>query len=340
VTTRPPSSPLVRPTIFQVAEEAGVSITTVSHVFSGKRKVNVETRRKVLAAADLLGYKPRASAQALATGRSMTLGLQLSLAEQEIVLNPYFTTLLSSMSLAAMELGYSFLFVPPAPSDPVQIERVLAQGEIDGGIVVDPIERDPFVRLLIDQKRPFVSIGRLLETPHDHWVDNDNAAAVRDVLQHLETQGYTSPILLTIPASVSYVSDYSSAFSAAFPEPRRIVVARELSELAAVEAIKPLLESADPPDAVFGIHDVLAVGALRAAAEVGLAVPNNLGVVGISDTFLAQHATPALTSVRVFPDEAGRLVVELLDELLRGEAAAAPRIVPTRLFERASTTRK
>lgn len=338
MTPRPPTS-VERATIFRVAEEAGVSITTVSHVFSGKRKVNAETRRKVLEAADLLGYKPRASAQALATGRSMTLGLQLSLAEQEIVLNPYFTTLLPSMSVAAMELGYSFLFVPPAPSDPVQIERLLAQGEIDGGIVVDPIDRDPFVRLLLDQGRPFVSIGRLLETPHDYWVDNDNAAAVRDVLQHLQERGYTSPILLTIPARVSYVSDYSSAFGAAFPEPRRIVVARELSELAAVEAVRPLLEGDDPPDAVFGIHDVLAVGALRASAEVGLSVPEELGVVGISDSLLAQHASPALTSVRVFPDEAGRLVVELLDELLRGEAAAAPRIVPTRLFARASTAR-
>jgi DNA-binding LacI/PurR family transcriptional regulator len=243
------------------------------------------------------------------------------------------------MSVAAMELGYSFLFLPPAPSDASYVERLLADGAIDGGIVVDPVEGDPFVQALIEQGRPFVSIGRLLETPHDHWVDNDNSAAVTEVLQHLNEQGYLSPLLLTIPTRVSYVSDYSTAFGREFPEPRRIVVAKELSELAAVEAIKPLLQGIDRPDAVFCIHDQLAVGALRAAAEVGLSVPDELGVVGIGDSFLAQHASPALTSVRVFPDEAGRLVVELLDRLLRGEAAAAPQIVPTRLFARASTTR-
>lgn len=333
------AAPATRPTIFQVAEAAGVSITTVSHVFSGKRKVHEGTQKRVVDTAERLGYRPRTTAQALATGRSMTLGLQLSLSEQEVVLNPYFTTLLPAMSVAAMELGYSFLFLPPAPSDRAYVERVLADGAIDGGIIVDPVERDPFVQFLIEQSRPFVSIGRLLETPHDHWVDNDQAAAVNDVLQHLDEQGYASPVLLTIPTRVSYVSDFSTAFGREFPEPRRIVVAKELSELAAVEAIKPLLEGPDRPDAVFCIHDQLALGALRAAAEVGLSVPDELGVVGIGDSFLAQRASPALTSVCVFPEEAGRLVVELLDRLLRGEAAPAPQIVPTRLFVRASTTR-
>jgi DNA-binding LacI/PurR family transcriptional regulator len=337
---RPDREQSLRPTIFQVAEAAGVSITTVSHVFSGKRQVNTETRRRVLDAADRLGYKARASAQALATGRSMTLGLQLSLSEQEVVLNPYFSTLLPAMSVAAMELGYSFLFLPPAPSDQAQVERLVVSGAIDGGIIIDPIEREPFVQLLIEHERPFVSIGRLLETPHDHWVDNDNAAALGDVLEHLNEQGYQSPVLLTIPARVSYVSDYSSAFGRAFPEPRRIVIARELSELAAIEAIRPLLSGPERPDSVIGIHDLLAVGVLRAATEIGLAVPNELGVIGIGDSLLAQHASPALTSVRVFPDEAGRLVVELLDQLVRGEEATAPRIVPTRLFTRTSTARR
>jgi DNA-binding LacI/PurR family transcriptional regulator len=333
------ASPATRPTIFQVAEAAGVSITTVSHVFSGKRKVHEVTRDRVFETAERLGYRPRSTAQALATGRSMALGLQLSLSDQEVVLNPYFSTLLPAMSVAAMELGYSFLFLPPPPSDRAAVERVLANGSIDGGILIDPVERDPFVQLLIDQDRPFASLGRLLETPHDHWVDNDQAAVVDEVLEHLAEEGYTSPVLLTLPTRVSYVSDYSTAFGRAFPEPRRIVVAKQLSELAAVEAIRPVLQGSDPPDAVFCIHDQLAVGALRAADEVGLSVPDELGVVGVANSFLAQHSSPALTSVDVFPEEAGRLIVHLLDRLLRGEVGVTPQIVPSRLFIRASTTR-
>ena len=74
-----PPSPTTSANIFQVAPEAGVSITTVSHVFSSKRHVSEETRKRVLAVSERLGYRPRASARALATGRSMTIALQHSL---------------------------------------------------------------------------------------------------------------------------------------------------------------------------------------------------------------------------------------------------------------------
>jgi DNA-binding LacI/PurR family transcriptional regulator len=331
----------LRPTIFQVAEAAGVSITTVSHVFSGKRKVHEETRRRVLETAERLAYKPRATAQALATGRSMTLGLQITLSGHELVLNPYFASLLPAMSLAAIELGYSFLFVPPNPDRETFVDPLLAGARIDGGIVVDPMDGDPFVAALTAGGKPFASIGRLLETPHENWVDNDHDAAAAHVLEHLSDRGYEAPVLLSIPTRVSYVTDYSTAFarwSAAGSD--GIVVARDLSEQAAVEAIKPVLASTSPPDAVFCIHDQLAIGVLRAASEAGVAVPDELGVVGVTDSLIAAHARPPLTSVRVHPEQAGRLVVHLMDRLLRGEEdVTAPQIVPTRLVARESTAR-
>jgi DNA-binding LacI/PurR family transcriptional regulator len=335
------TSTSVRPTIFQVAEEAGVSITTVSHVFSGKRKVHEETRRRVLETAERLAYKPRATAQALATGRSMTLGLQITLSGHELVLNPYFASLLPAMSLAAIELGYSFLFVPPNPDRDAFVDPLLAGARIDGGIVIDPMDRDPFVSALLAGGTPFTSIGRLLDTPHENWVDNDHDAASAHVLEHLAERGYESPVLLTIPTRVSYVTDYSTAFAGrSTAGADGIVVAEDLSEQAAVEAIKPLLGSADPPDAVFCIHDQLAIGVLRAASELGVCVPDELGVVGVTDSLIAAHARPPLTSVRVHAEQAGRLVVQLLDQLLRGEAdISAPRIVPTRLVSRESTAR-
>jgi DNA-binding LacI/PurR family transcriptional regulator len=328
-----------RPTIFEVAESAGVSITTVSHVFSGKRRVHEQTRLRVLETAERLAYRPRTTAQALATGRTMTLGLQITMSGHELVLNPYFAALLPAMSLAAIDLGYSFLFVPPNPSREAFVEPLL-DGGIDGGIVVDPVESDDFVTALLAAERPFASIGRLLETPHENWVDNDHPAVVDHVLEHLEKRGYERPVLLTIPTKVSYVVDYTTAFSDRRDGEGSIVVARDLSEQAAVEAVAPLFAGADRPDAVFCIHDQLAIGVLRAAAEAGIGVPDELGVVGVTDSVLAAHAGPPLTSVRVFPEQAGRLVVELVDQLARGgPEAGAPRIVPTRLVARRSTAR-
>ncbi len=328
-----------RPTIFEVAEAAGVSITTVSHVFSGKRKVHEGTRLRVLETSERLGYRPRTAAQALATGRSMTLGLQITLSGHELVLNPYFASLLPAMSLAAIDLGYSFLFVPPNPSSEEFVEPLL-DGGIDGGVVVDPVGDDRFVTSLLAAGRPFASIGRLLETQHEHWVDNDHLAVVDHVLDHLQKQGYEQALLLTIPTKVSYVADYTAAFARHPGGSERIVVARDLSEQAAVEAVAPLLAGPERPDAVLCIHDQLALGVLRAAAEAGIQVPDDLGVVGVTDSVLASHASPPLSSVRVFPEQAGRLVVELVDELARGGAGGgAPRVVPTRLVARASTAR-
>ena len=270
----------------------------------------------------------------------MTLGLQITLTGHELVLNPYFASLLPAMSLAAMELGYSFLFVPPNPSREAFVDPLLAGGRIDAGIVVDPLDGDPFVSALTAGAKPFASIGRLSDPAHRNWVDNDHGAAAANVLQHLADRGYEKPHLLTIPTKVSYVSDYSTAFSRGTSGgPRSIVVAEDLSEQSAFEVVKRELESPRPPDAIFCIHDQLAIGALRAAAELGVAVPDELGVVGVTDSLVAAHARPPLTSVRVFPEQAGRAVVELIDQLLREGEVSAPRIIPTRLVARASTAR-
>ena len=91
-----------RTTIFEVAEAAGVSITTVSHVFSGKRRVHEETKQRVIAAATRLAYNPSSAAKALATGRSYALALQVSFSGEALVLNSFFSALLPAVSLAAV----------------------------------------------------------------------------------------------------------------------------------------------------------------------------------------------------------------------------------------------
>lgn len=333
---------LERPTIFHVAEEAGVSITTVSHVFSGKRKVHRETRDRVLETAKRLGYQPRSIARALATGRSMTLGLEITLSGHELVLNPYFASLLPAMSATAIELGYSFVFVPPNASRETFVEPLVAERRIDAAILVDPVADDPFLAGLLSHGVPFASIGRLLGSETENWVDNDHSAVVEDAFEHLRARGYTRPALLTIPTPVSYVRDYVESFKRLASDGEKAIhVAPELSERAAAETIGDVLARPDRPDAVLCIHDVLAVGALRAAEALDIAVPEALGVVGVGDSILAQHARPELTSVRVFPERAGELVVQLADELVRGgRGVEAPRIVPTKLILRGSTAKR
>lgn len=329
-----------RVTIFDVAEAAGVSITTVSHVFSGNRRVAAETRSRVEGVARKLGYRPRASAQALAHGRTNTLALQLSIGGESLVLNPFFTSLLAALSLAAIDRGFSFVYVPPGPVSGDFVEPLLGAGLVDAVVLVDPIRDDPFVEAVIGRGFPYVSIGRILDggVTSDYWVDNDHHAVCAKVLGHLSDVGYRRPALLTVPFELSYVGDYAAGFRAVAGDDAPIVVARDLTDLAAQTAAAESLASSKPPDAFFCIHDRLAVGALLAAAEAGVAVPAELGVVGIGDN-LASHTHPSLTSVRVFPERSGQSAVDLLDAILRGLEPEVPVLVEAQLMRRESTRR-
>jgi DNA-binding LacI/PurR family transcriptional regulator len=328
-----------RVTIFDVADAAGVSITTVSHVFSGNRRVAVGTRERVEAAALKLGYRPRASAQALAHGRTNTLALQLSISGESLVLNPFFTSLLAALSLAAIDRGFSFVYVPPGPGSGGFVEPLMSAGLVDAAVLVDPIRNDPFVEAVVERAFPYVSIGRILGVSSDYWIDNDHRAVCEKVLGHLFDAGYARPALLTVPFELSYVVDYTSGFRAVAGDGAPIVIAKDLTDLAAQEAAADALASNEPPDAFFCIHDRLAVGALLAAAEAGLTVPDELGIGGIGDS-LASHTHPGLTSVRVFPERAGEAAVELLDAVLRGVEPDVPVLIETQLVRRESTQRK
>lgn len=328
-----------RTTIFEVAEGAGVSITTVSHVFSGKRRVNEHTRRRVLEVAEQLAYRPRATAQALATGRTNTLALQISATGQNLILNPFFSALLSELSLAAIERDLSFVYVPPADAGGAFVGPLIDQLRIDGALLVDPVATDPFVEALERSELPRVSIGRIMGDSSEYWVDNDHAAACAKVLSHLAAMGYERPCLVTLPMDVSYVLDYAEGFHAVLDEAGSVVVADDLSERSGYEAVGKALDGPNPPDAFFCIHDVLAIGALHAASERDIRIPEEVGVVGVTDTSLASKAHPSLSSVRVFPERAANSALDLLDALLRGVDVDAPVILPTRLVTRRSTAR-
>jgi DNA-binding LacI/PurR family transcriptional regulator len=294
--------------IFQVADEAGVSITTVSHVFSSKRHVSEETRKRVLGVADRLGYKPRASARALATGRSMTIALQHSLSGPEFSLNPFFAAMLTAMSEAAISAGYSFIFVPADPPSDVFVNALIAERRVDGAILIDPVPGDAFVEAVIELGLPAVSLGRVDGHPEKLSVDHDHAKALQAVLEHLGDRGYERPAMLSLAAEMSYVADLDGAFERFAPAGAPLLAADEFSVPSGYELALELLEAPDPPDAIFCVNDILAVGAARAAAERGMIIPDELGIVGVGDSPLAREAAVPLTSVRVFPERAGTLV--------------------------------
>ena len=343
---RSPSNP--RPArIADVAREAGVSITTVSHVLSGKRPVSAKTRQAVLDAAQHLAYRPTVAARGLATGRTMALGLQFPMEGEHLLFNPYFPSLLGSLSAAATHDGYSFVLLPAHRSSDFPLELLLETQRLDAAILVDPSGTNDLLPVLREYDVPVVTVGRYLGRARTHWVDNDHSVAIGRVLDHLAEQGYRRPALISLGHErFSYIADieqsYRDRLESAGGEPI-VIRAEDLSERAGYDAAVTLLTRADRPDAIIAAVDRQAIGVLGAAEELGLSVPDELGIVGEGDTVLARNAHPPLTTIDPRAAELGAQAVAVVRRIL--EAGGPPKkpiniTVRTGLVVRGSTARR
>jgi DNA-binding LacI/PurR family transcriptional regulator len=332
------AEPSSGPTIFEVADAAGVSITTVSHVFSGKRRVGENTRRHVIEVAKRLSYRPRRNARGLATGRTMTLAVQFPMSGPEMVLNPYFTALLPAMSEAAVALGYAFALVPTGTDSSRLIQTLVLQRRIDGAILLDPRRGDRFPKALAKAGIPMVSLGRLPDVPGHPRIDQNFQAAIGGILDHLKEAGYARFAFLTIPDDLSSIIDIRAAFEQVAGD-KLVAVADDFSDVAATKAARGLLRRRPRPDAVICLTERQAIGTYRAAAELDLSIPADLGIVSLGESPISRGMTPPATSLSVFPEEAGRSLVTVIAALLEGEQVPDVTLVPTGLLRRESTHR-
>ena len=332
--------------IADVARAARVSITTVSHVLSGKRPVSAQTRQVVLEAAHRLGYQPTVAARGLATGRTMALGLQFPMEGEHLLLNPYFPLLLSSLSAAATNDGYSFVLLPARRSSAFPLETLLDTQRLDAAILVDPSSTNDVLPLLRRYGVPVVTVGRYPGRVKTHWVDNDHAVAIGGVVDHLFGQGYRRPALISLGRErYSYIGDIESSYRAHLQErgtEPTVVRAEDLSERAGYDAAVELLTRSDRPDAIIAAVDRLAIGVLGAAEELGISVPADLGIVGEGDTVLARNAHPQLTTIDPRAAELGSQAIAVVRQILDNQAVPPRPInltVRTNLVIRASTAR-
>ena len=333
------AAPKTRSTIFDVAEAAGVSITTVSHVFSGKRRVNEATRQRVLEVAERLSYRPRAIARALAAGRTNTLALSLPFSGPDLLLNSFFAELLPALSLAALEHAFSFLFVPPDASAELT-EPLLAGGGVDAAVLVFPAADDPVARAVIALAFPYVSIGPVADPGGGSWVGADAREIQAPVFAHLQDRGYERPALVSLARQPMAVLDHEAAFRELAGAAAPIVESAHVAERDGYDAALELLAQADGrPDAVLCLGDRVAVGVLMACDDLGLDVPGEVGIVSVVDSPLATRVRPELTAVDLHPTRHAEAAIALLAAMLGGEAPESPVRIATDLVRRGSTAR-
>lgn len=328
--------------IRDVAAEAGVSTTTVSHALNGKGRIAPDTRRRVREIADRLGYVPNATARNLAGGRTGLIGLAVAQAgEGNFAVSDYdyFAELISAASVVALDRGYALMLAAPSRED------AWTRTAVDGAIVVDPIAGDPVVERAMRARWPLVTTGRIPGSRRDCWVDNDHLAGTRAMLDHLATRGAERIALLASPATTSYAIDSLAAYEEWCAERHQeaiVAVARgDLTERSGFEMTTRLLRRRRPPDAMHSTLDRLALGALLAAPTQGLSVPRDLLVSGCADSAASKWARPGLTTLELNPGQIGTAAVEMLAALIEGREPELRHVhIPTDILVRGSTKRR
>jgi LacI family transcriptional regulator len=328
------------PTITTIARRAGVSIASVSRVLNGL-PTREETVRRVMAAADELGYVPNSVARSLKSSRTQ----QIAFAMADIG-NPTYVAMVRAMQPVLKAAGYRLVLhsTDADTADELDVLRRLGERYVDG-LIISPLRvTDEHLKAFAEARAPVVVIGSVPDgTPVDN-VRADSRTGLRLALDHLHAQGrrrigFVNGPLDTVPGAARSGA-YAEALTAlGLPYDDELVEVGDFyREEGAAAARRLLARARTRPDALMCANDLIALGALDVLRAEGLSVPGDVAVVGMDDTDLAVATWPTLTSVALGSAERGRRAAELMLGRL-GDGDAAPYVVTVepRLTVRAST---
>jgi LacI family transcriptional regulator, galactose operon repressor len=309
-----------RPTQVDVAKRAGVSRATVSYVLNGQTEgrvpISEETRQRVLNAIEELGYEPDARAQALRSGETKTIAFIIP-----DLKNPHFCEYATGIEEAARSLGYHILLSSTNLNDEygVNIFKDLARRRIDGLIIASSfiLEVEEAQAVLAQLRQRGLPIVELSDNYGVDFADADYWQATKEVMAYLFSMQHRRIGLIYGVGSHELGEDRLLPYRASFEAAGMSVDLGLIVECGpAIEdgyqAAKKLLELEQRPTAIIAINDLLAMGALRAAADLGLNVPRDLSIVGFDNIPMAKYIVPRLTTVTKDANMLGRKSFELL----------------------------
>ena len=317
-----------RSTLSEVASRAGVSPTTVSHALSGKRHVAASTRESIERAARELHYRPNAVARSLRTRRSHTAGLIIP-----DISNPFYPRLARGLQdeLAAVGCHVLVCNTDRRPGNELEYLVDVLDRQVDGVVIVafhlstEDLAQVPLADI------PAVSIGPRLDHPSVDLVSTDDGEGARDATRHLLEAGHTVGLIggpAGLPPSEARAGGYREAL-ADFGVPFRpeFVADGDFTREGGAAAMRELAARPDRPTAVFCANDLMAIGAMDVARELGLDVPGDIAFVGYDDIEAASLVNPSLTTVLNPAAQVGATAGRLLRERMDGYSGPRRQIV-------------
>jgi LacI family repressor for deo operon, udp, cdd, tsx, nupC, and nupG len=307
-----------RITIRDVAARAGVSRQTISRVINGSELVSPDTEARVHAAIAELGYQPNAIARSMARGRTQILAcISPNLTDHT------FASVINGAEAAVRAHGFFLMSssAPDAETFTSLVDELIGSGHTEGLLVVNPFADERHEHLPPDF--PTVLVGARPRAGQTNSVALDDVAAGAMATEHLLALGHRRIATVTGPLAEDCSQDRLAGYERALAHHSLavdpgLVLEGDWSARAGYQALLQLAEYDELPTALFAQNDQMAVGALRAARDLGLAVPDGLSIVGVDDIPLAAHLDPPLTTVwqdfTLIGREAARLLIRAMEQ--------------------------
>lgn len=325
------------PTLADVAELAGVSHMTVSRYFNNPTIVHPDTRKRIREAVEELGYVPNQVARSLAKGDTQIISLIVT-----DITNSFFTTLARGVEDEAQKQGY--IITLGNTDENIEIENrhlsAMISRQVDGVIITPAPGSEHNLQLLKDRQIPVVLVDRELPSEDFDIVRGDTFEGAQKLVRHLFAQGYKRIGFIGGSPQASSLrhrlDGYREMMEEAGLEP--IVHLGDFTQTSGEQIVKNLIKDDSLPDALVAANNLVAVGALSALHEAGLAIPEDVALACFEDLELASRIDPFLTVVRQPSYRIGQTAMKLLLERIRSYGGPARKeILPTELIVRRST---
>lgn len=335
-------------TIRAVAKAAGVSIATVSNVLTGNRKVSPELEKKVLNTVKRLHYQVDPVASSLKSKTTKTIGFVVSSID-----SIFFPEVIKGIERVTEEKNYSVTFFPTNNNFEYEKKyiRILLSNRVDG-IIVDSLAREndkEYLQLLStlhykEKRVPVVSIERDLTEHHIDSVAVDYLEGAYQATLHLLKQGCKTIAHITGPKNAAWATRRTEGYKKALqdnalPIDESLIREGDFSSISGYVQTKKLLNEGITFDGLFAANDLMAIGAIKAIHEYGLAIPENIKIIGFDNIFISSLLTPSLSTINIPKRRMGEMAAKLLFGKIENcqDKNTENIILPFSLIERNST---
>lgn len=330
-------------TIKDIAKMAGVAPSTVSRAITNSPGVGEQTRKRIWDLVLEYNYQPNSVARSLVKQSLNTIGIIVPGRSSPFFENPFFADVLMGVAEIASERGYDVLLYTGSKERDARSKNYLLERKVDGLLAVGLRQDDPFLPLLQENKLEVVLVNRESEDPTLPWISVDNRRGVKEAVSYLIGQGHRQIGFIGGPETVQITQlrrqGYFDALRTHRIMPREeLLVAGDYDEKSGFAAAKKLLCLKPRPTAIFASNDLMAIGALAAAKEEGILVPEELSIFGFDNIHSSLHVDPPLSTVKIPAYKMGQLAAGLILDLLAGKKPGSKHILlPTELVIRQST---